>query len=175
MNQKLGSHSNKYLIKNNKCYMQIDFAFIILIFFTFFYIIYINFDSKYELLLDQAEFEELNLDSNYLCNLLIKSSGSPSDWNLDFQNNINLGLKNESSYSLDSNKIASFSSQNYFNLSDSLGLGYKYFNLNIIGLSTNTSYLNIGYPKGDTSFFGNYVCYSNYNSEIVKVTVEVWK
>ena len=53
-------------------------------------------------------------------------------------------------------------------------LNQSFVNVKIIGLKTNNTYLNFG-QQPVIKFFYDYTCYSNYNGEEVKITVEVWK
>ena len=53
----------------------------------------------------------------------------------------------------------------------------KNLGIKISGLDTNNIYLNFGAFGNNLSdiSYSEYICYSNYNSEIVKVYVEVWE
>lgn len=175
MNLKSRLHINKFnLLNYKKGYLQIDFAFVALIFFILFFIIYAFYDS-YNINLDNdLNNKEFNQNSKDICYLFISTSGNPQNWELEISNLKTIGLKNISSNSIDANKLAVLNSSNYFTIIDKLYLNSSYVNIKIVGLKTNSTYLNFG-DQGKIVVFQDYTCYSNYNGEEVKVTVEVWE
>ncbi len=170
MNQKLN-----YQLKNNKFgYLQIDFAFVVFIFFSFFYIIFLLVSSSFS---DKdLEIESMinSYEANDICNLLISNSGMPLDWENDINTIEYFGLKNISSNSINSNKLSLFTLDNYFILLDSIGFD-RGLKIEIIGLNSNINYLNFGYNFTFDSIVSSSSCFSRYNSEMVMVLVEVWK
>lgn len=170
MNQKLELFSSK------KGYLQIDVAFSLLVFVTIFFFAYIYTSNYIE---DYTNYNHILLtqtDSELICKLLINSPGKPINWESNSNNAIFFGLKAINSNNLTSSKISSFQNIDYSQLKDKMyfenNLGIK-----ITGLNSGTEYLNYGgFTSGLTGVISsNYVCYSNYNSEIVKVDVEVWR
>jgi hypothetical protein len=170
MNRKL----SQKLIK--KGYLQIDVIFVILVFFTLFFIFHtMIFDNivGYE---KDFEKNKLSLSAKDICILLTQTSGNPNNWEtLNIENVSFFGLKNISSNQLNSVKISKFNTSNYYDIINKFDIG-GYFNIKIIGLETNTVYLNfLNLNIDDENILtGNYVCYSNYNSEIVEVQIETW-
>lgn len=170
MNQKLELFSSK------RGYLQIDIAFALLIFVTIFFFAYVYLSNYTD---DYGVYEQIILtevDSELICKLLINSPGKPTNWESNSNNAIFFGLKSINSNNLTSSKISSFQTVEYNLLREKMdfenNLGIK-----IIGLNSGTQYLNYGGFTSDLTgvISSNYVCYSNYNSEIVKVYVEVWK
>lgn len=168
MKRKYKLHSNKF------AYLQIDFAFSILIFFMLFiFIYYVNNDYK-EMQNQEYIINLLQKDARDVCFLLTTQSGNPSNWEDDFLYANILGLKSDTYNILDTSKMNIFTNNNYFYLIDILGID-NYLNVKIIGTQTNTTYLDFGTSNDFGTYYANYMCYSNYNSEIVKVIVEAWK
>ena len=111
-----------------------------------------------------------------LCNLIINSPGVPNNWESNITTIQSIGLRSINSMNLSSNKINNMINSNYLNIIKNLNKNYIY-SINIVGLKTNTNYLNFGYSinNSNTKYFSDYNCYSNYNNEIVRITTEVWK
>ncbi|MFW6009302.1 MAG: hypothetical protein ACOCP8_08580 [archaeon] len=170
MNQKLLQKSIK------KAYLQIDVIFIILVFFTLFFVVHgIVFDNivGYE-----KEFQQnkLSLDAKDVCILLTQSSGNPHNWEILGLEDVDFfGLKQVGLDGLDDAKILAFNNSNYYQIINKFNIN-SYFNVRIVGLETNNVYLNFIDLNldHDNILTGNYVCYSNYNSEIVEVQIETW-
>jgi len=168
MNQKL-----KYHYLNKKGYLQIDFAFALFIFVILFYFVH-SYVVEYETFQnDVYNYNNLDSISNDLCNLLISNSGYPLNWESSIPSIKTIGLKEISSSNLDSNKINVLNNSIYYSILDSLGLNYYNLNIKIIGITSKTNYLNFGIWD-DTKSISS-VCYTNYNSELVKVIVGVSK
>ena len=161
-------------MRKKKGFLQIDFAFALLIFFILFFLTYTFYNSYLENLSEDMKSKVFTADSQDICNMLISTPGYPGNWENDISSLVFIGMKNISAnYSLDSLKIAEFTSENYINITDKLYLEDEFVNIKIIGLETNTSYLNFGGELSSYSF-SLYSCYSNYNSEPVKVMVQIW-
>lgn len=160
-------HSNKL------GYLQIDFAFVVLIFFLFFYFIYTEQDTMNNSFKNIGDINLLIADSKDICFLLTKTSGYPDNWETNISNLNFVGLKNISSNNLDINKISALTTENYFLILDSLNIS-SYIVIDIKGLSSQTDYLNLG-NSTYTNLVSSYSCFSNYNNEQVKVNVEVWQ
>lgn len=170
MFQKLIYHSNK------KGYLQIDFAFAVLVFFMFFFVIYSNYSSYHSNFQKSIAYSELELESRDLCFFLVNNYGNPFDWEADIFNVDFLGLRSSSNYSLDSLKIAQFNNVNYNLILDYFGFDDLNLHIEIKGLISNSTYLNFGISSNDLeAYSSSNSCFSNYNSEPVLVFVEVWK
>lgn len=169
MNQKSQLHSNK------NGFLQIDFAFAVLTFFILFFISYTIYNSYLENDYDGTKNKLYLSESKDICNLLISTPGYPLNWETNLSQVVFIGLKNSSSNSLNSSKIAVFTNSNYLNITDKLYLSDEYVNIKVTGIKTNTSYVDFGYNLASLNDFSSYTCYSNYNDEVVKVKVEVWK
>ena len=64
---------------------------------------------------------------------------------------------------------------NYGTISDNMGLDF-FFQIQITGLESNTNYLNFGISEEIAfTYYDKYICYSNYNGEIVEIIVGVWR
>jgi hypothetical protein len=166
----------KSKLKSTKGYMQIDIAFAILIFFMLFITLHtINKDNinGHE---EQYQQNKLLMDARDICYQLTATSGQPNNWeNSPISDSVFLGLKNKTSNKLDKNKIIKFNSSSYYNITDKFNTS-NYINIRINGIETNNTYLNIDAKTQNKAVKrGNYVCYSNYNSEIVEVIIETWK
>lgn len=162
------------LFLNKFGYLQIDFAFVVLIFFFFFYFIYSeqSFTNEYFRTIDDVNL--LSSNARDICFLLTKSSGYPKNWENDLNNFDYIGLKNINTNFLDTNKLAVFTQTNYFDIVDSLNI-LGYVNINILGLQTGSNYLNFGNFSIKGDLLSSSTCFSNYNNEVVKVLVEVWR
>lgn len=172
MKQKFRLNFLKFYRK--KAYLQIDFTFAIAFFFIFFFIIFNIYTSQIRISDDNLISSQMQADAKDICFLLVESSGNPNDWELNISSLGFIGLKNFSSQSLDSNKLIQLNSTNYFQILDSLVID-SYLYLGIIGLDTDNTYLDFGTRAGNPNYQANYVCYSSYQGEVVKVYVEVWK
>ena len=168
MQHKLKQDSGK------KAYLQIDFAFAILIFSFFILATYSYYKSYEGAQLDALEFSKLESDARDICYLLSSTPGSPNNWEESFTATQFFGLKSATQRNLTLNKITVFNSSNYFGVIDTMGLEENFIKITIEGLQTNTSYLNWGVSGAVDSYKGTNVCYANYNSEIVRIYVEVW-
>lgn len=159
---------------NKTAYLQIDFAFVVLIFFIFFFTIFQLQSNANKNTISKLDLIQTKSDSFDICNLLISSSGNPTNW----ENNISslnfLGLKNISSYQLNINKINALNQANLDKIYSSLGIS-NILKINIIGLNSSTNYLSFGYEPENYSVVSSNSCFSTLNGEIVKINVEVWK
>jgi hypothetical protein len=167
----------KSRLNSVKGYFQIDIAFAILVFFLLFLTIYtLNKDSvssKGQLI----EMQKLAMDARDICAIIVSTPGYPEAWEeIDNLSNVDIfGLKNVSSYSIDANKLSLFSETNYFTIKNKFNEN-SYFNLKIKGVNSSVEYLNFGTNiTGMNVKSSSYNCYSVYNSEPVKLIVEVWK
>lgn len=161
-------------MKEKKGFLQIDFAFVALIFFILFFMTYAFYNSYLENLSEDMTNKIFTADSRDICNMLISTPGFPPNWEANISTIVFIGMKNISeNSSLDSLKLAEFTSANYINITDKLYLEDEFVNIKIIGLETNTSYLDFGEELSFYSF-SLYSCYSNYNNEPVKVMVQIW-
>ena len=162
--------------KSTKGFIQIDLAFVILIFFILFLTIHNLNKSNITGYEYQFEKNKLNMQARDICLLITSTPGEPQDWeNKTFNQTKLLGLRETSNNSLSSNKINKLKTQTYLNITDKFNTN-SYSNIKIKGLETNTNYLKINADtQNKTIRTGNYVCYSNYNSEIVEVLIETWK
>jgi len=175
MNPKFRLSTNKNYLKMTKNgFLQIDFAFVVLIFFLLFYLTYVFYDSYNQNLAEDLESKMMMADSIDICNLLVSTSGYPKNWENNLNTLSSLGLKNESSNYIDPNKLSKFNSTNYFTLIDKLNLNGSYVSLKLVGLKTNNTYLNFAEYTLFTNYY-TYQCYSNYNNEEVKLEVIIWK
>ena len=169
MSQKL-----KQNFYSKKGYIQIDFAFALLI-FTVFIIFIFNYYSSYmnqhEKMIIQNKME---ITAEDLCNLLVNSQGVPRNWESNLSTLKILGLKNKSTYSLNPSKVSRLLSGNYLNITKNLNDEFIY-GIKIVGVNTNTTYGNFGYDIDNSKLSSEYTCYSNYNNEIVKIIVHVEK
>lgn len=163
------------LLSNKKGFLQIDFAFAILIFISVFFIFYQFYDSYNINSQKDLTSNILLSDSIDICNLLISTPGYPQNWEDNISSVVFIGMKNITSNTLSTQKVANFTSSNYIQLIDTLKFNdTKYVNIKIIGVNNNTNYLDFGnFPA--VRDFASYTCYSNYNGELVKIQVEVWK
>ena len=167
----------KSRLNSVKGYFQIDIAFAILVFFLLFFLVYtLNKDhvSSKETLIDT---EKINMNARDICNVLISTPGSPTDWeSLTSINDTKVfGLKNSSSYGIDSNKLTHFNTTNYFKIKNRFDEDI-YLNIRIVGVNSSTEHLNFGTSiEGKHVRSSSYNCYSIYNSEPVKIIVEAWK
>lgn len=160
---------------SKKGFLQIDVAFAVFIFFTFFLVIYgIQSDfflSKNKVLMLQ----EVQADSRDICFLLTRSEGVAYDWEYDLSTLRYVGLKNHTGMVLNFEKINSLSTAGYFEILNAMKFEKNLY-VNIQGMQTNSDYLMFGHriPDG-AKVFSSYTCYSFYNDEFVSVYVEVWK
>lgn len=157
-------------------YLQIDFAFVILIFFTLFLLVHGIYKQKENSLENAFIINKLNTDARDICLILTSSSGFPSNWEADLNSSYSIGLRTINNFSLSLTKMQFLNdSSNYYELIDYMNFEDN-FNVKIVGLNSNNTYINFGSNINDVSvYFSNYVCYSYYDSEIVRVLVEVWK
>lgn len=160
---------------NNSGYLQIDLAFGLFIFIILFIFVY-NFYAHYKADLGvDNQILELQSDAQDICFLLSKSSGLPQNWETDINNTIFFGFKNINDSKLNLVKINQFRNDTYFTIIDKMNISAN-LAIRIEGISTNTHYLSFGVLATEINpKYANYQCYSNYNSEIVKIFVEVWK
>ena len=168
-------HHKSKLDSDKKAYLQIDFAFAVLI-FTFFavttYSYYKDYDSAQSEVLIINEFEANARD---LCYLFINTPGSPINWESNFNQTNSFGFKDLNSKNLSNSKFTILNQELYFDMIKKMDLNSTFVWVKIIGLETDTDYLTLGDRGLYDSINANYQCYSKYNSEIVKVFVEVWK
>ncbi len=171
MNQKFQLHSN-----NKHGYLQIDFAFVVLIFFFLFFFIHNLHKQKVDSFEGSIILNDLQADARDICFLLSSSSGFPFNWDLDVNSTKIFGLKNLNSNNLSLSKMQVFNiSSNYFIIKDTMNYDEN-FNLRIIGLTSNLEYIRFGsLVELLDVYFAKSVCYANYNSEQVKLIVEVWR
>ena len=163
------------LDSDKKAYLQLDFAFAVLI-FAFFVISTYSYFKDYESAQeDSIEISILQADSRDICYLLRNTPGEPSDWETQVGNASFLGIKDVDLQSLNLDKMDVFNSSNYFILQEEFGLNDSFVFISVDGLDTSTNYLTFGFTGGSSTLSGSYSCYSNYNSELARIYVEVWK
>ena len=166
----------KLMLKLNKSgYLQIDYAFALLIFLLFIYIISIKYNNYNNSVYDSTIQNQKIFMSRDICQLLISNSGLPMSWDGNISKFEMIGLKNNNNNNfLNSTKINYYNNlSNYQVISSSISKDYL-IKINIIGLLSNITYLNFGGNISNNIFIDtNYICYSNLNSEIVKIEVEV--
>jgi hypothetical protein len=164
------------LAQDKRGYLQLDFLFASLIFFIFMFNIFYQIDSKYDEF--DARFDDLEIKgyARDICYTLIQTPGYPSNWeNQEVPNPQFLGLYNSTINGLDSDKISALKINLYKTILDKLELD-AFLKIEIVGLESNTQYKEFGVSNsGSFSVNENYICYSNYNGEIVKVIVGLWK
>lgn len=165
----------KSMLKSDKkAYLQIDLMFAILIFLLIIFVVFTFFKNYTTSSQNKLLITNLEADSRDLCYLLINSPGEPSNWEINISTLNLMGLKSITSNSLSSSKINNLTSDNYLSILDKIN-STGYIKINIVGLNTSTNYANFGSSGGYDSLSSKSVCYSNYNNEMVKVLVEVWK
>jgi len=167
----------KFNLNNKNAYVQIDFTFAIFLFFIFFMTIYGFYEDNSNSLDYSFKYSKVNSESVSLCKLLLNSGGSPNNWESNIGNLIFLGLLNESSNFIDSNKVSILNSTNYQNVTDFMNLNYV-INFKLINVSTNYSYLDFGFSS--KNYFPKYnsisSCYGILDDgSDVKLIVEVWE
>jgi len=116
----------------------------------------------------------MQLEAQDLCFMLSNSVGNPINWNSDVNNTVFFGLKKDKDISLDQLKLDEFNNDNYFVIIDKMNITH---NLGIVveGVNSSIKYVEFGvFPDNDV-VYANYQCFAFYNSEIVKVFVEVWE
>lgn len=155
-------------------YVQIDFSFAAFIFFTLFLVVFSFYDSQKNSIEDVITSTNLQADSRDICYLLISSPGIPNNWNDDLSSMSLPGMKSSTNNSLDPLKVSEFSLNNYFTIIDNFNTG-DFMYLNIEGLRTNSTYLSFGVSGEGSALSSSYTCYGNYNSEIVRLLVEIWE
>ncbi len=171
MNQKSELFSNKLAA------IQIDISFAIFIFVIIFLTFHAMYADRIDLQSRAHKIDNLNFVAKDVCQMLINSPGNPNNWETNINTIIFPGLKNlNHNNTLNAQKILAFNNTNYWDILNSMNIEKEGVNVKIIGIDTNTTYRNFGQFASDTYDvnFGNSVCYSNYNGEIVKVLVEVW-
>lgn len=156
-----------------KGFLQIDFAFVVLIFFSIFYLVFGLYESKLYEKEDLSDIIRIDSDSKDLCNFLISSSGSPANWHKNVSSMNYPGFKSISNNSLLNESLSAFNSTNYFSIIDTLSLS-DFMKISVVGLNTSNRYLDFGVYGGDGSLSSSSVCFSNYNGEIVSVEVSLW-
>ncbi len=164
----------KFGLDKKKGYLQIDFAFAILIFilFIFFsYQYYVDFVNATE---NNFEVNRLNGLSRDLCSMFVLSSGKPSSWELDVSTLESVGFRESGSYNLSLAKVAAINNSFYYDVLDNMAIDDDVY-LVVTGVESGTNYLSFGIAGDYGVLSSSYVCYSVYNNEIVKVYVEVWK
>ncbi len=163
-----------YFIRK-QAYIQIDLAFVLLIFIIFIFLIFNMYSNYRDGVYYEEEFFKADLISNQICYLLISNTGIPNHWEDNISNLNVLGLRNIDSNDISSNKLNAMNSENYLNLTKFFDDGYLY-NIRIESLNGSNVYLNFGYFNNDSIYNVDSLnsCYSNYNGEIVRVLVEVW-
>jgi len=167
--KKLKSHLGK-----KKGYLEIDFAISILLFFILFTSVFLLYQSYRDLENKKLILTQMDSEARNFCVLLVSSPGVPQNFENDINSMIQPGFREATSNNISQAKFQVFNSTNYFTILDSIGADYFIY-LELRGLSTQTKYLTFGTKHGVNSLFSNYVCYSNYNGEIVRLFVEAWK
>lgn len=164
------------MLKFNKSgYLQIDFAFGLVGFLIFFILIYGLFiDYKNDLIVEN-KLVELNSNAQNLCFEFINFEGSPKNWTNNLSDVNYIGLKQNDSWQLDMGKFVNLTNDNYFEILNKLQIKSN-IGINIKGIDSETEYVHFGvFPDKISVIYGNYVCYSIVNSEIVRIFVEVWE
>ena len=162
------SHSNK------KGFLQIDFFFVTLVFLILFGIVYSAHQSYSNYYDRVSEQQFLQITAQDICSFLISQSGNPNDWQ-NVSNTHFYGLKQTNGSSLDEKKIdAFFNSSQYSTVVDTFGItGVLYFDLSY--LNASSSLHTLGSSSQTTKQSGYAQCFSTYNGDAVKLTVEVWR
>ena len=167
--KKSNLHSSK------KGYLEIDFSIAIFLFIILLISMFLLYDSSRELESNKLEIVKLNAEARDICSLLINSPGIPNDYEDDVGSLIQPGLREINSQNLSQNKLSVFNNDSlYFGFIERIDFDY-FLSVDVIGVASGTSYSSFGVTSGVESIYSKYICYSNYNSEIVKVVVEVWK
>jgi len=165
----------KYHWLNKNGFMQIDFAFAVLIFFLFFITISGLYNSEISNQKKILEISELEITARDICEIIIKTSGVPMDWENDINSIKMIGLKNIENNSLNVNKVNKFNNTYYSNfIQNTLPKEFIYY-ITITNLKDNLVKGNIGYEPKTNSKIGVFNCYSNYGGNKVRVGVKVWK
>lgn len=162
------------LNKNKIAYLQIDLAFTLLIFIMFLFVIINMYNSKFYEQKQTNDYILVQSESEHICNLLISSSGVPNHWNQNLSTLVSIGLLDDGGINLSSNKLNVLNNSNYLDLTNNWNQNY-FYHINIIGLKSGIDYVDFGFDNLSNNICSNYICYSNYNSEIVKVDVGVCK
>ena len=162
---------------NNKCgYLQIDFAFAVLVFIMFFFVVFSIFNSQSSNYKKSSIYAEINVEASDLCFFLVNNYGYPTNWENDILTADYVGLRSLSNFSLDAAKIAEFNSFNYNLILDDLGFDDVNLYINIYGMVSDSTYLDFGVASEDLkAYVSSTSCFSNFNGEPVVVFVEVWK
>jgi hypothetical protein len=163
----------KLQLNSNKAYLQIDFAFAVLILFSFLFISYNIYSTYADLENRNNDYLIVSAHAKDLCKILVSTPGSPNTWS-DVETADSIGLKSSINESLSSIKINALSTAEYFNFTDIIGIN-EYVEIKIIGVTSKINYLNFGYNSSADDISAKYSCFGFYNNETVKVLIEVWK
>lgn len=167
--------TRQYISLSNKAYLQIDFAFAVLVFILVFFIFFSdfsNFSKSQNLEIEVIKHQAL---ANDICYLLTSTKGFPNNWNLNPTTASFYGLLNSTiNKTIDPIKTnIYFQEDNYFLIQEKLQTSYL-FSINLINISDSS----IIYSLGSSSNFPNIIqsssCYSNYLGSTVLIFVEVW-
>ena len=157
------------LQQDKKGYMQLDFLFASLIFFIFLFTVYSQIDSRIDELDNRFEALRIKGYARDICYLLTQTPGYPINWEEgDVDNPDYIGLYNKTTGTLETQKINGLTFSIYRTILDNMDLD-AFLRVEIRGLETDTLYKEFGINNNDgLSIFENYICYSNYNDEIVR-------
>lgn len=167
--------NQRFLLHSNKAYLQLDFAFALLIFLLLvfsFLSVYSNFEEDQ---INQIELVKHQSLANDFCFILSSTPGSPSNWYLNPTNLNFIGLlENSSSSQISPTKLSFLLNQSNFLLISDL-LNFEYFvNLKIYNLTDNSLIGSTLSTPLVSNFLSSSRCYSNYNNTPVSLLVEVW-
>ena len=168
--------SIKNIRKNKSAYLQLDFLFASLIFFIFVFSVYAQFDSKIDEFDSRFNSLEIKGYARDICYMLVKTPGYPTNWETaDVEDPQYLGLYNPSLNRLDEQKLSALSVSIYRRILDNMNMN-AFIRIEVVGMTSGTVYRDFGVINNNAlSIFENYVCYSNYNNEQVKVIVGIWR
>ena len=138
--------------------------------------VYSLIDSRIDELDSRIENLELKGYAHDICFLLTRTQGYPTNWETGSVSDPDyVGLFNSSTKELQQEKISKLNPSLYKQILDNMGVN-GFLRIEIVGLESLTTYKDFGAVNLDIlSIYENYVCYSNYNNEPVKVIVGVWK
>jgi predicted PolB exonuclease-like 3'-5' exonuclease len=166
--------------KVKKGVYQIDVLILVLVLIIVFYVFYVTYINYSSSAINDYNSKFEKYKSQEICAILINSFGVPKNWS-SIDNVSSLGLLNNKS-SLSDAKMNNFVNDNYNTILSLLGIPSDYIlYINISNLNGSKTYVNFGYDyikENKTNEVYNvedFTCFSNYDSEIVKVFVEVWK
>ncbi len=157
-----------------KAYIQIDTAFIVLMFILFFTFVVYRVESFKNTYNYEIEFLNLKSQSDDICFMFSYTSGDKYDWENNFENVSMIGFLNDDNSGLNMSKVEFLNDDVYFDFIDKLGVKdhlyvrFSYINSTLIKEFGFASY---NYPV----VFSNSICFIDFEDEIVKMEVKLWK